>query len=184
MKLMEGEWRHGTFTELAKFPLENVFPLNEEVLVKQRGFSFADLCYMGSCLAAYGGLSEIDVKPGEIVIVAPATGKFGGAAVSTVIAMGATAIAAGRNKAVLKSLESTYAATGRIKTLALTGDQAKDTEAFFILSPNRAGADAYIDFSPPAAAKSTHITAAIGAVKSFGRVALMGGIKGNIELLY
>ncbi|KAL9100589.1 MAG: hypothetical protein Q9163_004048 [Psora crenata] len=184
MKLMEGEWRNGTFSELAKFPLENVFPMDEDILVKQRGYSFADLCHMGICMVPYGGLAEINVKPGDTVIVAPATGKFGGAAVNTLIAMGATAIAAGRNEAVLKALESTYAATGRIKIVTLTGDEAKDTEAFKKLTPQGAGADAYIDLSPPAAAKSTHIAAAIAAIKAFGSVMLMGGILGNIEIPY
>jgi D-arabinose 1-dehydrogenase-like Zn-dependent alcohol dehydrogenase len=44
MKLMEGEWRNGSFAEYAKFPLENVFALDEDVLCGKMGYSIADLC--------------------------------------------------------------------------------------------------------------------------------------------
>ncbi len=183
-KLMDGPWRNSTFAELAKFPLENVYPLNEEVLVKQRGYSFADLCYLSPCMVAYGGLSEIDVKAGEVVIVAPATGKFSGAAVSTALAMGATVVAAGRNQRALDALRSIYGRTGRINTVNLTGEEAKDSDTFRSLTPSGRGADAYIDFSPPQAANSTHIAAGIKAVRPYGRVALMGGIVGSISIPY
>lgn len=44
MKLIEGEWRDGTYAEYAKFPTENVFPLNEEILLGKLGYSIEDLC--------------------------------------------------------------------------------------------------------------------------------------------
>ena len=44
MKLMEGEWRNGTFAEYAKFPMENVFALDEEVLCGKMGYAIEDLC--------------------------------------------------------------------------------------------------------------------------------------------
>lgn len=44
MKLMEGEWRNGSFAEYAKFPLENVFALSEELLCGKMGYSIEDLC--------------------------------------------------------------------------------------------------------------------------------------------
>ena len=44
MKLMEGEWRNGSFAEYAKFPLENVFALNEELLCGKMGYTIEDLC--------------------------------------------------------------------------------------------------------------------------------------------
>jgi hypothetical protein len=37
MKLMEGEWRNGSFAEYAKFPMENVFRLDEEILCVKMG---------------------------------------------------------------------------------------------------------------------------------------------------
>lgn len=42
--LMEGEWRDGSFAEYAKFPLENVFALNEERLFGKLGYKIEDLC--------------------------------------------------------------------------------------------------------------------------------------------
>lgn len=116
--------------------------------------------------------------------MAPATGKFGGATVSVAVAMGATVIAAGRNKEVLQALESTYGSTGRFKTVALTVDEAEDTKSFKALTPSQKGADAIIEFSPPAAAKSTHFAAALGALRPFGRAAMMGGITDSIAVPY
>ena len=43
-KLMEGEWRDGSFAEYAKFPLENVFLLDEEVMFGKLGYEVEDLC--------------------------------------------------------------------------------------------------------------------------------------------
>jgi D-arabinose 1-dehydrogenase-like Zn-dependent alcohol dehydrogenase len=53
-KLMEGEWRDGSFAEYAKFPLENVFALDEDVLLNQLGYSIEDLCSLPgmSCLSS------------------------------------------------------------------------------------------------------------------------------------
>lgn len=183
-KLMDGEWRNATFAEFAKLPLENVFALNEELLTKSKGYSIAELCWLSGLLVPYGGFREIGVIPGDVVIVAPATGTFGGAAVTVALAMGAKVIAAGRNKAALDALVTVFAATGRIKTVTLSGDAAKDTEELKSAAGNQNGADAYIDFSPAAAAGSSHIVAALSALRSFGKCALMGGILGNISIPY
>lgn len=183
-KLMDGEWRNCTFAEFAKLPLETVFALNEEILIQSKGYSFADLAWLSGCLVPYGGLREIGVIPGDVVIVAPATGKFGGAAVTVALAMGAKVIAAGRNKEALEALDAVFAKTGRIKTVTLSGDVAKDTEGLKSAAGNQNGADAYIDFSPAAAADSTHIVAALSALRSFGKCALMGGIFGNVTIPY
>lgn len=42
-KLMEGEWRDGSYAEYAKFPTENIFPLNEELLFEKFGYTVEDL---------------------------------------------------------------------------------------------------------------------------------------------
>lgn len=183
-KLRDGEWRNATFAEFAKFPLENVFPLSEEVLIKTKGYSMLDLSWISGCLVPYGGLREIGVIPGDVVIVAPATGRFGGAAVTVALAMGAKVIAAGRNTTSLEALASTFSNTGRLKTVKLTGDVTEDTTSLIAASGNPAGADAYIDFSPASAASSTHIVAAIAALRSFGKCALMGGISDLISIPY
>jgi NADPH:quinone reductase-like Zn-dependent oxidoreductase len=43
-KLMEGEWRDGSYAEYAKFPIENVFLLNEDLLLGKFGYKVEDLC--------------------------------------------------------------------------------------------------------------------------------------------
>ena len=69
--LMDGEWRHSTWAEYAKFPIENLYALNEESLLQRQGYSIRDLCSLGSALVPYGGLDEIGLKVGETVVIAP-----------------------------------------------------------------------------------------------------------------
>ena len=183
-KLMDGEWRNGTFAEFAKFPLEKVYPLNEELLTKQMGYSFADLTWLGPCLVDAGGLMEIDVRTGDTVIVAPATGYFGGGAVHMALAMGAIVIAAARNEKVLAEMRKTFKSTGRFSTVKLTGEVEADTTALKKASGSTKGADCFVDWSPSAAAKSTHIKACLGALKPFGRCVMMGAIFGDVEIPY
>lgn len=183
-KLMEGEWRNGTYAELVKLPLENIYPLNEDILVKRMAYSMPDLLWLTVCVIPQGGLMDIEVIPGDTVIVAPATGRFGCAAVMTALAMGATVIAAGRNKTVLDRLSTVFESSGRLKTVTLTGDIDVDSAGLKAVTTNSKGADAYIDFSPPAAAGSSHITASLAALKPFGRCVFMGGIMGDISVSY
>ncbi|KAJ5887522.1 hypothetical protein N7495_007563 [Penicillium taxi] len=180
-KLMDGEWRHATYAEYTRFPLENLYRLNEAILLDKYKFTLSDLAMMPVCLVPFGGLSDIDLKPGELVIVAPATGRYGGAAVAVALAMGATVVAAGRNKTALKALDEVHGHTGRLKLVALNENVAQNTE---MLKAAADGADAYIDFSPPAAQGSSLLTSAIGALRPFGRCVIMGGMGGNIELNY
>ncbi|KAF8860561.1 isopropanol dehydrogenase [Acephala macrosclerotiorum] len=184
MGLMEGEWRHGTFAEYAKFPLENVFLLNEDILLGKFGYTIEDLCATSNFLVPYGGLEEIGLKPGDTIIVAPATGKFGGGAVTMALAMGAKVIACGRNASMLSNMAEVFKETERLGTYVVTGDVETDTAALTKLANNGAGADAYIDFSPPSAAKSTHIQSCLSALRIKGTACLMGGIPSNIEINY
>lgn len=183
-KLMDGEWHNATYAEYTAFPLENLYPLNEDVLFGKLGYTVSDLCLMPVCLVPFGGLSEVDVKPGEVVIVAPATGRYGGAAVAVALAMGATVVAAGRNKNALEALESIHASTGRLKTVTLTEDPSSNTEAFKTAAGKPEGADVYIDFSPPAINDSSLLVAAVGALRPFGRLVIMGGHSGTINVPY
>jgi NADPH:quinone reductase-like Zn-dependent oxidoreductase len=68
------------------------------------------------CLVPFGGLYEVDIKPGEIVIAGPATGRYGGAAMNIALAIGVVVIAVGRNKATLENLEIVHSTT-RLKTV-------------------------------------------------------------------
>jgi threonine dehydrogenase-like Zn-dependent dehydrogenase len=183
-KLMDGEWRDATYAEYARFPLENLYPLDEDVLFNKLGYTVSDLCLMPVCLVPFGGLSEVNVKPGEVVIVAPATGRYGGAAVAVALAMGAKVVAAGRNRDALDALETIHASTGRLRIVALTDDVSSNAEAFKTAAGKPDGADVYIDFSPPAIKDSSLLVAATKALRPFGRLVVMGGHSGEINIPY
>lgn len=58
------------------------------------------------------------------MIVAPATGRIRGAAVTVALAMGGKVIAAGRSQTALDALGTVFATMGRNKTVSLSGDAA------------------------------------------------------------
>lgn len=168
--LMRGEWKDSTYAEYAKVPLETCEVLDEGKLCGRMGYEIADLAYISALLVPYGGLRDIDLKAGETVIVSPATGAFGGAAVLVALAMGARVIAMGRNVETLKKIKKKCE---RVEIVPITGDVLKDSEAL----KSFGAVDAFFDISPPEAGKSTHIKSGILALKHSGRVSLMGGIK-------
>jgi threonine dehydrogenase-like Zn-dependent dehydrogenase len=183
-KLMAGEWRDSTYAEYAKVPLENCHVLNEKLLLGSvkdggLGYSVESLSIISRLLVPYGGLRDVNLKVGETVIVAPATGPFGGVAVVAALAMGARVVAMGRNVDALNKLEALD--PKRVKTVPITGDVEGQTKA--VLSYFRP-ADVFFDISPPQAAKSTHIKSAILALRHGGRVSLMGGIQGDVSIPY
>lgn len=69
--LMDGEWRHSTWAEYAKFPLENIYPLDESLLLEKHGYSIRDLCTLPTALVPFGGLDEIGLRAGETIVIAP-----------------------------------------------------------------------------------------------------------------
>ena len=177
---MRGEWKDATYAEYAKIPLENCALLDEKRLLGAKeegglGYKLEDLADLSRLAVPYGGLSDIGLKAGETVIVAPATGPFGSAAVKVALAMGARVIALGRNVEVLKRLVES---SERVAMVQITGDGQADTEALKKFGP----VDAYFDISPPAAATSTHLKSSILALKHSGRVSLMGGIHADVAI--
>ncbi|KAF7187887.1 Acryloyl-coenzyme A reductase [Pseudocercospora fuligena] len=139
VKLMEGEWREGTFAEFARVPLENVFKLDKERLIGELGYEVPQLCWVLQALVPYGGLRSIGLQAGETVVVAPATGEFGSAAVVVALAMGARVIAMGRNKEALEGLKRLG---DRVHTVQMTGDaeaEMKELKKFVIMSLKRGG---------------------------------------------
>lgn len=176
-KLAEGAWRDGCWANHVVVPLENATPLDEDVLVRQQGHSIPELMYLPRHAVPYGGVSAIDVKAGETVLVGPATGHFGGAAVEVAAARGARVVAFGRNRDVLARIR---AAVPRAETVVLTGDADADAAALRAFGP----ADAYVDFTPFQATNPTHIGAAIRALRRRGRVVLMGGVPSEISIPY
>ena len=126
-------------------------------------------------LVPYGGLSDIGLKAGETIVITPATGPFGSAAVKVALAMGARVIAMGRNAEILKNLA---AKNERVETVQITGDMLADLkslQAFGMI-------DAYFDISPPEASESMHFKSCILSLRHGGRVSLMGGLKGELNI--
>jgi hypothetical protein len=91
---MTGEWRDWTYAEYAKVPLENCVLLDETRLLGPienggLGYNVENLTQLHRLLVPYGGLRDIQLQAGETIIIAPATGAFGGRAVEVALAMGA-----------------------------------------------------------------------------------------------
>lgn len=184
--------RDGSMAEYVRVPLENVFALDEAVLLGGRpevpqgqpaagglrlGYDVADLAYLCWMLVPYGGLRDVGLRVGETVIVAPATGPFGGVAVLVALAMGAgRVIAMGRNADALSRLRT--GREDRVETVQITGDVEADAARLLALGP----ADVFFDISPPQAAGSSHIASAFRALRRGARVSLMGGIMDDVAL--
>ncbi|KAI9796365.1 MAG: hypothetical protein M1833_006370 [Piccolia ochrophora] len=183
-KLMKDEWRHSSWQEKMLVPVENAKVLDETHLRKNLGYSLEQLAWINHMLVPYGGLDRAELQAGETVIVAPATAHFSGCAVLVALAMGAgRVVALGRNVEALANL-SNYDPSGRIMTVKLTGDAAKDNEAILAATPGGNGAEVFIDLSPSAAKGSTHFTACFGALKPAGRAVLVGGVLDDININY
>ncbi|KAL9610116.1 MAG: hypothetical protein Q9167_005162 [Letrouitia subvulpina] len=182
-KLIEGEWRDATYAEFAKVPLENCYILDERRLMSSPtdggfGYSYDDLSFLSVHFLAYGGLRDLSVQAGETIIVAPATGSFGGAAVRVALALGARVIAAGRNLDKLKKIAEIG---DMVEIVQLKGD---DVQADALKLKKFGVIDAFLDFSPPEAGNSTHIESCLTALKIKGRAALMGGVRGKVSIPY
>lgn len=176
-KKLMNMYKDGFYAQHAKVPLENVHVLNEDVLLGQFGYKMEELPQISRFAVGLGGLNRINLKPGEIVVIAPSTGQFSGDAVEVASAMGATVVAASRNKAILEKLSVTFP---RVHALQLTGDVQKDAEGM-----QRWGVpDAFLDFTPASTSVPSHLTSAIQAVKPRGRLCMLGSPQGNVEIPY
>ncbi|EMC95031.1 hypothetical protein BAUCODRAFT_110218 [Baudoinia panamericana UAMH 10762] len=184
-KLAADVYRDWTYAEYARVPLEVLTAFNEKRLTGSPaegglGYAIDQLAYISALGVPYGGLRDIDLKVGETIIVAPATGPFGGAAVLMCLAMGARVIAFGRNTAALEAVKQRVPYPDRVATVPITGDMMHDLAE---LKKAAAGPiDAFFDIGPPEASKSTHLKSAILALRHGGRVSLMGGYKDDIPL--
>ncbi|KAK5053135.1 hypothetical protein LTR84_002109 [Exophiala bonariae] len=191
-KLMaEGGYRDGTYAEYVRFPLENCYRLDERRLLGSvdqggLGYTVEDLLYISRLLVPYGGMGPlcIDVKPGETVVVAPATGSFGAAAVHVALELGAgKVIAMGRNTTVLERVKAleTEDKKERIVTVPLSGVLEKDLKTLEE-AKNGGDIDVFFDISPPMAKDSAHIKAGVLSLCHGGRLCLMGGLLNDLAL--
>lgn len=182
IKLQQEHWKDGCFSQYARAPLENCYALNEKLLLGPPsegglGYKMADLLILARHMVAYGGLRSIDLKAGETIVIAPATGAYSGAAVDVALAMGARVIALGRN---LKALEALAATHPRVSILQLKNDFQEDLVAL-----KKFGTiDAYLDISPAVANDSTHVRSCFMALKPYGRVSLMGVLQKDVAIPY
>ncbi|KAL9113669.1 MAG: hypothetical protein Q9227_002114 [Pyrenula ochraceoflavens] len=185
-KLME-EWRDGTYAEFVRWPLENCHVLDEGRLLGEveeggLGYKMEDLMFVSTLMVPYGGLGPggVDVKPGETVVVAPATGSFGSAAVHVCLELGAgRVVCMGRNREVLERLKMASGRPERVSCVPLTGDWEEDFKSLRSVSRK---IDVFFDISPPAAKGSGHLKAAIMALRHGGRACLMGGLREDVGL--
>jgi threonine dehydrogenase-like Zn-dependent dehydrogenase len=185
-RLADKDWRNGSWAEKLIVPLENVHAIDEDVLVKQKGYSYSLLTWINALLVPYGGWVAGNVCPGETVIVCFATGHFGAAAIHVALGLGVgRVVAVGRKIESLKAIQATYG-EDRVSIVAIKGDADEDAKALRAATPQGAGADCFLDLSPPqaSATASTHIQAALSALKSGGRAVLMGGVQGTVAIPY
>ncbi|KAI2629948.1 alcohol dehydrogenase GroES domain-containing protein [Hypoxylon sp. NC1633] len=171
-----GVTHHGTWAELVKIPLENALPIDEAAL-QRNDISIQDFAFYSQLVVPYGGFRDVGLTPGETVLIAPATGNFGGAAVHVALAMGARVIAMGRNEKILAELKAL--APRRVETVVLSGTIETDRVAIAKYGP----VDVFHDISPPMATNKSHIQAGILSVRPGGRVNLMGNVK-DLEISY
>ncbi|KAJ6000854.1 alcohol dehydrogenase [Penicillium waksmanii] len=165
---------------------ENCFSLNEKRLLGSTadgglGYTIDDLLYVAVQLVPFGGLRSIGLAVCDKIIISPAIGAFGSAAVQVALAMGASVIAMCRNKEALKNLKLSLSPDGsddHIQLIQITNDLQQEVEAPAKLGP----ADAFFDTSPKFAAGSSHIKSAIMSLRHRGRICLMGGAIGDMEI--
>lgn len=177
-KLMKDVFRDWAYAEYCRAPLENLTLFNEKRLTGSPqddglGYKIEQLGLVSSLMVPYGGMRDIELKAGQTIIVAPATGPFGGAAVLVALAMGARVIAMGRNKNSLASLKKRVPHSERVETVPITGDMMADCEEL----KKYGTIDAYFDIGPPEAHASTHIKSCILALRHGARISLMGGYR-------
>ena len=187
-KLMRDVWRDWTYSEYTAVPLENCFVMDEERMLGVKasgglGYKMEDLMAMLDMLVPYGGLRDIGVQTGDTVIVAPATGGFGGAAVKVALSMGAgKVVVMGRNEVALKRIVDESA--GKVVSVKITGNHDEELQGLKTACGKKGEADVFFDISPPAAWESTHLKAAICALRHSGRVSLMGGQQQDVKIPY
>ena len=157
----------GPFAEQLRVPTENAVRIGDIDPADA-----ARWCALNTLLVPYGGLLASDLRAGEILLVSGATGNFGSACVALALAMGARCVVAlGRNVQALDKLARKFGE--RVRTVALSGDEATDRERMQRAAPGPI--DCVMDLMPPSVPATT-VRAAVMAVRPYGRVVLMGGV--------
>lgn len=187
-KLMRDVWRDGCYAEYAAVPLESCFVMDEARLLGKvedggLGYEKVDLTQLFNMCVPYGGMRDVNVRVGETVIVAPATGGFGGAAVKVALGMGAgKVVIMGRDEKKLQAIVENGG--GRVVSVRMTGNLEEELKGLKAACGQRGEADVFFDISPPQASKSTHLKAGICSLRHGGRVSFMGGQGEDVLIPY
>lgn len=163
--------RKGLWRDVASVPLEPCVLSNEHVLVGKMGYSLGDLEYIKRLAVAYAGISASRLRVGET-----ATSHYSGAVAELSVELRCQVIALTRSTAKLEPLISLYP---NITTLEFNSDVEADIAALKGTLPP-AGADAFIDISPP---KATVTPVDFNALCPYSRAVVLGAI-GDIPLNY
>lgn len=132
------------------------------------GYTAEDLIYLLTVSIPFGGLHDVDVRAGEKVIISPASGAFGSAAVVAALAMGARVIAMDRNVEAMERLK-TLSPEGRLRIVQNKGDVDADVKQL-----TKDGlADVFFDISPIKAIESKHFRSCMQLLRCGGWVSLM-----------
>jgi threonine dehydrogenase-like Zn-dependent dehydrogenase len=187
-KLMEGPWRDAGLAQYVKCPLENALALDERRLCAELGHGVMDLHWIEPCAVAYAGLRDAGIQAGDRVVVGPATGRYGAAAVAVALTVGAQVVALGRSQATLDALWRDFGSPSALRTAVMQVHEQKDYTALrSVLDPHQA--DIFVDFSPARAATDHvhtpyHLTAGIRVLRHGGTCCFMGGIAGDVIVPY
>ncbi|KAF4923477.1 hypothetical protein CGCVW01_v004668 [Colletotrichum viniferum] len=168
-KLMQGEWKDGTFQQYQKVPLENCYLLNENRLCRELGYDAAVLQSLTMYAISAGAIIEaVDLKPAETIVIGPSGGTFGGLAVEIALALGANVIALGRNNEKLAAMQKTINHP-RLQYVVMSGDDEVDRKAIIEKTPDAAGAEVYNDWTPGELPGLLYLSAASQVLKCEGQ---------------
>ncbi|AXF24554.1 alcohol dehydrogenase [Burkholderia pyrrocinia] len=166
-KRLQRHFHDGPFAERLRVPTENAVRIGDI-----EPADAARWCALNTLLVPYGGLLASELRAGEILLVSGATGNFGSAGIAVALAMGARCVVApGRNARALAELERRFGE--RVRTVALTGDEAADRARMQQAAPGPI--DCVIDLMPPSVPATT-VRTAVMTVRPYGRAVLMGGV--------
>jgi alcohol dehydrogenase len=168
-------YHDGAFAQQVRVPTENAVPIGAiDAADASRWLA------LGKLLVPYGGLLAGRLLAGETLLVNGATGAFGSAGVMIGMAMGAgRVVATGRSALVLADLECRFG--DRVRTVKMSGSEEEDRRE---MKRAAGGAiDIVLDLLPPEASPSWARAAAL-AVRPYGRVVLMGGVREDVALPY
>lgn len=186
--LISAPWRDATWARYAKCPLENIHALDEHRLCHDLGHALPDLTWLEPCAVAYAGLRDAGTQPGDRVVIAPATGRYGAAAVAVALSLGAAqVVAAGRDAGTLRALCDGFGRPRALAAAVMRGDAGGDGAALAAVLRGRE-ADVVVDFSPGRAGEGgrtpSHLAAGIAALRVGGTCCLMGGVAGEVRVPY